>query len=782
MAAVLRELQQIVCNATRCTESAVAPEGPQPEYPVDIDTNSSNYGRAPSRRGKFASMELTTIASLGKPSQNTLFGRRTASSSVASSRPSKRRRCRAHMQSMSPPPSANQDPAISFLPQASTSTAAMSYEQGPLQHSIMPSAYPVVISHPDLLAALTSVRQVGLEVPIDSPQNLTSSHDSGTKTIRDIPVQMAYTQDSPALSEPSAPMLPLVCPPRVVRPSSRGRLCATYPSLSTTIAPFAPLPAARTLPFPHTTDDGGRPPVELSAEENGDNTDMDPGFDFLNYPMEISLRKKRNFKSIDSPAGFRDKSATVPGPAPSSPLDDDFVMDLGATSGKLPRLNNGNAHNPYLSDATVSGGGLKSLKRSYKEDVTTSTLRGKQSSPSQAPLKHAPPPNPRIYQPRRLHLMEHPLQKPRSPQQTQGIRGSDSLLEVSKNGSKARSEHKGKAEVPAPVAHQQHHHHHYYYRPLRQLFQPLPHRRRTSSVSDGVVNQKLISPEEQLPSQQSQGVLTCEVTTKIRCIHIGETSDVWIADYRPNSSTSTPVKVAVRYLRRLRTQEISAFSSTLSGLVQRWKSWNHPHIMPLLDHGHAPHSRIVTPWYSIGSLSKQPSNLSATDRNRLLLQIADGLAYLHTNPTGPVVHGNIKPGNIYLDDSGNAKIGGFESSLVTVDNHQHVINSVVQDVRYRAPELLEADQPSTASDIYALALVGVEILSGKRPFDTLQAVYLAAAVTSGLKPSMDEHLDLSGRCTALWPIFEQMWDKDPLRRPDAILVVRLLAQGASNER
>ncbi|KAG9009786.1 hypothetical protein FRB94_011479 [Tulasnella sp. JGI-2019a] len=200
--------------------------------------------------------------------------------------------------------------------------------------------------------------------------------------------------------------------------------------------------------------------------------------------------------------------------------------------------------------------------------------------------------------------------------------------------------------------------------------------------------------------------------------------------------------------------------------------------MPLLSCGSVSKLGTITPWYATGSLSKQPSHLS--HKHVTLFQIALGLLYLHTRPAGPVIHGSVKPGNIYLDDYGNARIGGFESSLATVDNHQHVINSVVQDVRYKAPELLEADQPSTASEIYALALVGVELLSGKPPFDTLQASHLAAAIASGLTPSMDDHPDLSGRCSALWPTFEQMWDRNPLRRPGAMVVVQLLARGALN--
>ncbi|KAG8846295.1 hypothetical protein FRB96_002047 [Tulasnella sp. 330] len=252
-----------------------------------------------------------------------------------------------------------------------------------------------------------------------------------------------------------------------------------------------------------------------------------------------------------------------------------------------------------------------------------------------------------------------------------------------------------------------------------------------------------------------------ETITKIRCVHYGETSDIWLAEYRPDLSSLSPSKVAVRYLRKLSTQSELGFTTIEMKL-------------PLLGLEAIQIPRIVIPWYENGDLFKAVACLETDHRHRLLLQIVDGLVYLHTNETSPVVHGDLRPGNIYIDDCGDAKIGGFESSLATVDDHQHVINSVVQDVRYRAPELIEGSPPSTASDVYSLALIGVELLSGVKPLGSLRSAYLAVAIASGLTPSKNDHPDLSGRCAELWHVFELMWDFCPSRRLSAWQVDKLV--------
>lgn len=112
--------------------------------------------------------------------------------------------------------------------------------------------------------------------------------------------------------------------------------------------------------------------------------------------------------------------------------------------------------------------------------------------------------------------------------------------------------------------------------------------------------------------------------------------------------------------------------------------------------------------------------------------------------------------------------------LTLLDGRHHTARSVTRDVRYKAPEVLEGLPPSPACDVHALSMIGVEILSGRRPYDPLEGVKVAVVVTSGERPRRENHADASGRLDALWLLFEEMWDQDPEMRPSAEEVRQVL--------
>ncbi len=99
-----------------------------------------------------------------------------------------------------------------------------------------------------------------------------------------------------------------------------------------------------------------------------------------------------------------------------------------------------------------------------------------------------------------------------------------------------------------------------------------------------------------------------------------------------------------------------------------------------------------------------------------LRQIASGVSYLHSfNP--PIVHGDLKGGNILVDQRGQAIITDFGLSKVMSDVSDLVCSSFFAgSMRWMAPELIEAlaaeeliPQVTTASDVYAFASVCLEV-------------------------------------------------------------------------
>ncbi|GJM97188.1 hypothetical protein PR202_ga14095 [Eleusine coracana subsp. coracana] len=98
---------------------------------------------------------------------------------------------------------------------------------------------------------------------------------------------------------------------------------------------------------------------------------------------------------------------------------------------------------------------------------------------------------------------------------------------------------------------------------------------------------------------------------------------------------------------------------------------------------------------------------------------ARGITYLHEECRDCIVHCDIKPENILLDDQYNAKVSDFGlAKLVNPKDHRHRTLTSVRGTRgYLAPEWL-ANLPITAkSDVYSYGMVLLEIVSGHRNFD-----------------------------------------------------------------
>lgn len=114
--------------------------------------------------------------------------------------------------------------------------------------------------------------------------------------------------------------------------------------------------------------------------------------------------------------------------------------------------------------------------------------------------------------------------------------------------------------------------------------------------------------------------------------------------------------------------------------------------------------------------------LNWQSRFNIALGTARGITYLHEECRDCIVHCDIKPENILLDDNYNAKVSDFGlAKLINPKDHRHRTLTSVRGTRgYLAPEWL-ANLPITSkSDVYSYGMVLLEIVSGRRNFEVSQ--------------------------------------------------------------
>ncbi|KAK4762214.1 hypothetical protein SAY87_030098 [Trapa incisa] len=103
-------------------------------------------------------------------------------------------------------------------------------------------------------------------------------------------------------------------------------------------------------------------------------------------------------------------------------------------------------------------------------------------------------------------------------------------------------------------------------------------------------------------------------------------------------------------------------------------------------------------------------------REKIILDIAKGLHYLHQDCRQKIIHLDIKPQNILLDEKFNAKVSDFGLSKLIDRGQSQVVTTMRGTPGYLAPEWLSAAINEKA-DVYSFGVVILEIVCGRRVFD-----------------------------------------------------------------
>jgi len=142
----------------------------------------------------------------------------------------------------------------------------------------------------------------------------------------------------------------------------------------------------------------------------------------------------------------------------------------------------------------------------------------------------------------------------------------------------------------------------------------------------------------------------------------------------------------------------------------------HPHIVPLYDYWREPDAAyLVMRFLRGGSVEDllRSGPLEPERASSILDQVAAALSAAHRQG---IVHRDVKPGNVLLDEVGNAYLTDFGVAQEAGSPERSSGTMIRGTPGYLSPEQVRLDPTSARSDIYALGIVTYEMLTGAPPF------------------------------------------------------------------
>lgn len=207
-----------------------------------------------------------------------------------------------------------------------------------------------------------------------------------------------------------------------------------------------------------------------------------------------------------------------------------------------------------------------------------------------------------------------------------------------------------------------------------------------------------------------------------RFLGAGGSADVWLAE---RADGVFERRVAVKLLhRQTGDKSPGAFAERFRRERHFLAALDHPNIARLHDAGVTDEGQ---PWIALEFVEGEAITgwcdrraMDVRNRTTVFLQVLRAVEHAHANL---VLHRDIKPGNIFVTDPGEARLLDFGIAKLISEDGSVSDTELTQEsgrpltLQYASPEQLLGGALSTRTDVYALGVVLYELVAGVRPYD-----------------------------------------------------------------
>ncbi|KAL0443199.1 UNVERIFIED_CONTAM: Receptor-like protein kinase BRI1-like 3 [Sesamum latifolium] len=156
----------------------------------------------------------------------------------------------------------------------------------------------------------------------------------------------------------------------------------------------------------------------------------------------------------------------------------------------------------------------------------------------------------------------------------------------------------------------------------------------------------------------------------------------------------------------------------------------HRNLVPLLGYCRIGEERLLVyeymKWGSLEAVLHDRDKIGGTRldwpaRKKIAIGSARGLAFLHHSCIPHIIHRDMKSSNVLLDENFEARVSDFGMARLVnaLDTHLSV-STLAGTPGYVPPEYYQSFRCTTKGDVYSYGVVLLELLSGKKPIDTLE--------------------------------------------------------------